>query len=458
MVIKNKTKKNGGRFYASRRVLGAPLRQALGAPLRQALGAPLRQALGAPLRQALGVSIARNAQLSQRSFAPAAITNPGRKSAFDFIEITQKQPNFDLWNIPNIDETGNHTTTTRDSIPRYKIETGFMQRTSVITKVLIGKLIAVFLSVLIGNSLGNITTEIKHDTVNETTEAIYDYMIATASERLKEGDTTIIASLYKTLGEYISSDVRKKMLENLVIDGVSYGWLAEYDAIIDQWLNKIIEIKGGKLPSDKYIFDLVNIIQNKVLPVSNQIFKLTNTDPMPDSYWNTSEGLMTTAIGLRQMLAEDTMISKIVIGILSATEVVINTQPIGNIFGDINTMIKTLIIKIKSDITKGSGDLKLLHHQTIAIPPSKIFVNNITKKISELKELEQNLDKTNILKIKQPHPITNLPTNIIKAPTGENSLAKMQHLGAFDLFRGGGRKSRRRHHSRHTKSFKNFSH
>jgi hypothetical protein len=445
-MVKKKSQKNGA----------GNLRQVLSAPLRQALGAPLRQALGAPLRQALGVSLARNAQLSQRMFTPANITDMGRKSGLALTEIKQKNPAIDLWKIPVIDvnDTGNTTTTRDSSIPRYKIKTDFMQRTSVIIKVVIGKLIAAFLSVLIANSIGNTTPEIKHDTVNETTEAIYDYMIKTASERVQEGDTTIIASLYKTLGEYISTDMRKKMLENLVIDGVSYGWLAEYDTIIDLWLNKIIEIKGGKLPSDKYIFDLVNIIQNKVLPISNQIWKLTNTDPMPDSYWNTTEGLMTTAIGLRQMLAEDTLISKIVIGILSATEVVINTQPIGNIFGDINlnTMLKTLIIKIKSDITKGIDDLKLLHHQTIDIPPSKTFIHHnadiFKKQINELKELEQYLDKTNILKIKQPHQITNLPTNSIQSPTGESSLAKIQHLGAFDLFRGGGRKSRRRQHSK----------
>jgi len=242
--------------------------------------------------------------------------------------------------------------------------------------------------------------------------------------------------------------VRNKMLQNLVIDGVSYGWLADYDAIIDQWLNKIIEIKGGDLPSNKYIFDLVNIIQNKVLPVSNQIWYWTNTDPIPDSYWNTTEGLWTTAIGLRQMLAEDTLISKIIIGILTATEVVIDARPIENIFGDINAMIRKLIIKIKSDITKSSGNLKLLHHQTIAIPTSKIFVNNITKKINELKELEQNLNKTNILKIKQPHQITKLPTNAINAPTEERRVAEIQHLGAFDLFKGGDRKSRRRRRSK----------
>jgi hypothetical protein len=465
-MVKNKSKQKGAGNL--RQVLGAPLRQALGAPLRQALGAPLRQALGAPLRQALGAPLrqALGAQLSQRMFTPATFTDMGRKSGFDLIEITQKkQPAIDLWKIPVIDvnDTGNPTTTTRDSILHDKIDISkiLMRPTSVLTKVVIGKLIAAFLSVLIANSIGNTTTEIKHDTVNETTEAIYDYMIKTASERVQEGDTTIIASMYKTLGQYISPDVRKKMLQNLVIDGVSYGWLAEYDAIIDQWLNKIIEIKGGNLPSDKYIFDLVNIIQNKVLPVSNQIWKLTNTDPMPDSYWNTSEGLMTTAIGLRQMLAEDTLISKIVIGILSATEVVIDARSIENIFGDINTMLKTLIIKIKSDIAKGSANLKPLHHQTVDIPLSKTFIpngDNIKKNISELKQLDQYLDKTktNIQKIKiiQPRQTTNWPTNIIKAPTEERRVAEIQHLGAFDLFKGGDRKSRRRHRRSKQKNIK----
>jgi len=54
----------------------------------------LRQVLGAPLRQAMG------AQLSQRMFTPATITDMGRKSGFDLIEIPQKkQPALDLWKL-----------------------------------------------------------------------------------------------------------------------------------------------------------------------------------------------------------------------------------------------------------------------------------------------------------------------------------------------------------------------
>jgi len=90
--------------------------------------------------------------------------------------------------VIDVNDTGN-TTTTRDSILHDKIDISKMrmQPRSVITKFVIGKLIAAFLSVLIANSIGNTTTEIKHDVVNETTEAIYDYMIKTAYERVQEG-------------------------------------------------------------------------------------------------------------------------------------------------------------------------------------------------------------------------------------------------------------------------------
>jgi hypothetical protein len=471
MVIQNKIKKNGGRFIASRKVIGAPLRQALGAPLRQALGAPLRQALGAPLRQAmgaplrqaLGASLARNAKL----FADVATD----VATSGFIEFAQNQPKIDLLKMPFILETDPSTTTSDSSnIPHDKIDISsiIVQRTSpTITKLVISKLIAAFLTtVLIETSLGknidNAIKEIKEDTntvVNETTEAIYDFMIKTASERLQEGDTTIIASLYETLGRFISPDVRKRVLENLVIDAVSYGWLAEYDALIDQWLKKIIEIKGGNLPSDKYIIDMFNIIQNKVLPVSNTIWYYTKkSDKVPES--DRYEGLMKTATGVRKMLAEDTLISKIVIGLLSASELVINTRPLGDIFGDINTMLQTLIIKIKSDIANSNGNLTL--HQSILVP-KKHFIedpHNIKTHVNELKELEQYLDKTKkyVQKIKQPTPITKWPANVIKAPTANVHLTEIQNMGAFDLFRGGGRKSRRRYRSRHTKSLKNVFH
>jgi len=453
MVIQNKIKKNGGRFIASRKVIGAPLRQALGAPLRQALGAPLRQAIGA--------SLARNAKL----FADVATD----VATSGFIEFAQNQPKIDLLKMPYILETDPSTTTSdSSSIPHDKIDISsiIIQRTSpTITKLVISKLIAAFLTtVLIETSLGknidNAIKEIKEDTntvVNETTEAIYDFMIKTASERLQEGDTTIIASLYETLGRFISPDVRKRVLENLVIDAVSYGWLAEYDALIDQWLKKIIEIKGGNLPSDKYIIDMFNIIQNKVLPVSNTIWYYTKkSDKVPES--DRYEGLMKTATGVRKMLAEDTLISKIVIGLLSASELVINTRPLGDIFGDINTMLQTLIIKIKSDIANSNGNLTL--HQSILVP-KKHFIEDPHNIKTHVNELEQYLDKTkkNIQKIKQPTPITKWPVvNVIKAPTGNVNLTEIQNMGAFDLFRGGRRKSRRRYRSRQTKSLKNVFH
>ncbi len=443
MAIKNKTKKNGGRIPL-RQALG-PLRQSISVPLRQALGAPLRQALGTPLRQALGASIARN----KRLFTDAAIN-----AAFDFTELAQNQPKIDLWKMPFIPETD----PSDESIPHDKIDINsiILQRTSsTITKFGIRKLIAAFLTVLIETSLGktidHALKEIKHDTdtvVNETTEAIYDYMIKTASEKIQEGDTTIIATLYEKLGQYISPDARKRVLEKLVIDGESFGWLAQYDALIDQWLKKIIEIKGGKMPSDKYIITLLNIIHTKVLPVSNTIWYYTNSDNVPESYWFTSEGLMKTATGMRQMLAEDTLISKIVIGILSATEVVIGTQPVGNIFGDINTMIQTLIIKIKSDIANSNGGMKLDQIQIDISPVDKPY-NHINRHLSELKVLEQYLDKTKTY-MQKNKLTTKWPAANVNVPMTKNSAIEIQHMGAFDLFQGGNRKSRRRRHrSRH---------
>ena len=175
-------------------------------------------------------------------------------------------------------------------------------------------------------------------------------MITTASKQIQTGDTTVIASIYGFVGRHISLDTRKKMLEKLVINGVSYGWLAHYDDMIDKWLTKGIEIKGGVLPSDKNIIDIVNIIRNKVLPITNGWWYfsralrrgtgigLTNAYTKPDDYWYTSEGQTETAKGAKETLADDTTIAKIVVGLLSAAE------SYNSVFSVIN--IKTMLIKL----------------------------------------------------------------------------------------------------------------
>ena len=338
-------------------------------------------------------------------------------------------------------------------------------RTSVMAKIAIGTLISAFLSVLIGRSKfgADAIKELKHDTndlVNKTSEAVYKYMITTASERFQEEDTAIIASLYGTMGQYISSDTRKNILENIVIDGVSYGWLAEYDTVIDMWLKKIIEIKGGNLPSDKYIINIVNIIQNKILPVTNGIwyFKravklrtgldVTAADTAPDSYWYTSEGRLATASGVRYLVAEDAILSKIVIGLLSAIEVV-NRGLIETMFGGIKPMIRKLINKMKDGIAdaNGSDDLKLLRKSEAISSLNPIRdddddddTNNIVSQNNELKELDRywETSKQKIYAKWDPNKRYTKPTKNPNARDSVNNINVLQD--AFTPFSGGARK------------------
>jgi hypothetical protein len=276
-------------------------------------------------------------------------------------------------------------------------------RTSNGTKVVIGTLIAAFLAVLFAPK--EIKQNVK-DLVKRTTDSVYNYMVKNASQKLQKGDTTIISSVYTTW-QRLSSETRKKTLEKLVIDGVSYGWLAEYDSVIDIWLNKIIEIKGS-LPSDKYIIDIVNIVRNKVLPVTNGIwyFKraikrgtglgLTAADIAQDSYWSTYNGKLETAVGARQTLADDTMLAKIIIGLLSACEVVIKTVDLSF---DIKIMLRNIVTKFKSDLHKIITRSAMYSLKSTG----DVRANDIKLHVRELKKLEEHLDKIN-KKINQPYP------------------------------------------------------
>jgi len=239
-----------------------------------------------------------------------------------------------------------------------------------LSKFAIKTIISAFLTILIGSAfetpvksgVKKITTDVDRLT-NEITESVYKYIIATASERLQKGDTTVIASIYFKIGQHLSIEKRKEMLEKLVINGVSYGWLAIYDGVIEQWLTKIKEIKGGELPSDKYLINIINIIQNKVIPVTNGIwyFKravklrtglgITDADSAPDEYWYTAEGQRVTASGTREILTEDTMLAKIIVGLLAANEAIDNTNMlIESAFSDINHMIRHLVIIFKTHL------------------------------------------------------------------------------------------------------------
>lgn len=444
---KNKTTKKGGsRFLAT----------------------AARNAVGALYRSN------RNMGLITRPFIGTAI-NPGtgKKSGLSLEEFRQpKQPVIDL-GVRTIPSTGSiiydkdqykytgKIIPNLDSI-RSKVDIGStMMRTSVMAKFAIGTLIAAFLSVLIKKSkLGeDAINELKNDAndlVNKTAEAVYKYMITTASERIQEGDTAIIASLYGTIGQYISSDARKNILENIVIDGVSYGWLAEYDAVIDAWLKKIIEIKGGELPSDKYIINIVNIIQNKVIPVTSKIWYykraikiatglgITEADTASDDYWYTSEGLHSTASGVRQMVAEDAYLSKIVIGILSASEMY-NRGLIETIFGGIRPMIRQLINKMKDGIANpnDSDNLKLLRKSEVISSLKPIRddddhhddTNNIVSQINELKELDRYWEKSK-KNIYAKWEQNKRYMKTTKHPTAHDSILQ----DAFTPFSGGVRK------------------
>ena len=316
-----------------------------------------------------------------------------------------------------------------DKTSRSAIESMILRKplSDMVSKIAIGTLITAFLTILIEKSIGissiasigkGAVTKIKNDThalAREISEAIYNYMITTASKQIQAGDTTVIASIYGLIGRHISVGTRKKMLEHLL--GVSYVWLAEYDDIIDQWLKKIIEIKGGDLPSDKYILDIISIIQNKVLPVTNGIwyFKravklrtglgVTTADTAPDSYWYTSEGQTETAKGARETLADDTTIAKIVVGLLSAAETMKNFNALESIFSDIS--IKTMLIKLinnfKVDISSSvniekmkipgrSGKLDLILEGEDEYPQSTIAKSKSNSKSSKSKSSETTHD------------------------------------------------------------------
>jgi hypothetical protein len=357
----------------------------------------------------------------------------------------------------------NHNIHIDDSM-RSKSDTG------TIIKVVTGTLIAAFLSILFAKS--TLGAELKSnidDLVKETTNAVYKYMVNHTSEIIQEGDTTIIASLYKT----IVPEERKKIFKHLVIGDVSYGWLAEYDDIIETWLNKVIEIKGGLLPSDKYITNVINIIQNKVLPVTNGIWYskrairratglgLTKADIVPDSYWYTLEGQAETAHGARQTLAEDTTLAKIIVGLLTAIEWYNDTNPTKNIFGvgtDIKAMLHKLVIKFKADImaNRGSVDLELFRKQA-ALYPFKIISGNASTstnaKIRELNEEVKKLEKINQQLVQPSHfPQWNLKPKPNDTAMASDIATQMQNMGAFDPYKGGVRRrgsTRKQHVNKH---------
>ena len=385
--------------------------------------------------RALG-AVSRNAR-NKQLFSTAAIAHTGSDA---FMESgKKKQPSMELDVVPidHYSDIGKH-------IMRGKIDIRpTMLPTSNGTKVVIGVVIAAFLSMLFSKK------ELPHsakDLVKKTTDAIYHYMVKTASDIVQEGDTTIIASIY-TVWRRLSLDTRKNMLKKLVIDGTSYGWLAEYDAILDIWLNKLIEIKGGELPSDKNIIDIVNIIQNKILPVTNGIWYfnrairrhtglgVTAAYAASDSFWYTSKGKMETAIGARQMLADDTMLAKIIIGLLTASEMVSNMFE-GSF--DIKMMLRKIDIKFKSD-------LRLLRKKSVMGTFKTIGedgVSDIKIRILKLQELEDQLDNAN-KKLNQPYMFLQqtLPIRSIKLPTKITDINEtLRNMGAFDLYHGGVRK------------------
>lgn len=426
-----------------------------------------------PVSRALGTltrNSARNSNTMRQSFTTAINAGTDR-NALSGVHSTEfekkKQPiiHLDVGNIPVVyhgDDAGNRITPTRDSRDsirgRSKIDVGstMMPTSSVTTKIAIGTLITAFLSVLIGKT--EIGAEIKSDTdvlVKKATDDIYNYMVARASERLKAGDTTIIASMYKTITKHMTSEDRKKMFKKLVIDGVSYEWLAEYDHIIDIWLNKIIQLEGNKLPSDKYIINLVNTIQNKVLPITNAIWyskravkrglsklgivSLSKADSASDDYWYTSEGQSETAIGARQMLEEeDTVLAKIIVGILSSG-VISDEGLIKAIIGDIKPMLRELISKLKHGIDNDGGDLHMLRQASEFTPLKQIGKSTNDDIQTYIRQLE---------KISQPYRFKELnPKHRTKQPIDAvtiDPLSKLRDMGAFGWTHGGKSRKRRR--------------
>jgi hypothetical protein len=428
---------------------------------------PVSRALGALTRNS-----ARNSNTMRQSFTTAINAGTDR-NALSGVHSTEfekkKQPiiHLDVGNIPVVyhgDDAGNRITPTRDSRDsirgRSKIDVGstMMPTSSATTKIAIVTLITAFLSVLIGKT--EIGAEIKSDTnvlVKKATDDIYDYMVARASQRLKAGDTTIIASMYKTITKHMTSEDRKKMFKKLVIDGVSYEWLAEYDHIIDIWLNKIIQLEGNKLPSDKYIINLVNTIQNKVLPITNAIWyykravkrglsklgivSLSKADSASDDYWYTSEGQSETAIGARQMLEEeDTVLAKIIVGILSSG-VISDEGLIKTIIGDIKPMLRELISKLKRVIDNDLHGFRQTSEFTPLNPTGKSANDDIQTYIRQLKELEKE-------KVSQPYRFKELkPKHRTKQPIDAvtiDPLSKLRDMGAFGWTHGGKSRKRRR--------------
>jgi hypothetical protein len=132
--------------------------------------------------------------------------------------------------VPEIEYTDKDAGSTRDSRDsirgrsKSKIDIGSTMMgtsSSVTTKIAIGTLITAFLSVLIGKP--EIGAEIKSDTddlVKKATDDIYDYMVAHASQRLQAGDTTIIASMYKTITKHTTLEDRKQILKKLDVEWI----------------------------------------------------------------------------------------------------------------------------------------------------------------------------------------------------------------------------------------------
>jgi hypothetical protein len=213
------------------------------------------------------------------------------------------------------------------------------------------------------------------------------------------------------------------------------------------------------LPSDKYIINLINIIQNKVLPITNSIWyskravkrglnwlgllSLSKADRVSDEYWNTFEGQSETAIGVRQMLEkEDTMLAKIIIGILSSG-VISDEGLIKTIIGDIKPMLRQLISKLKHGIDNDGGDLHRFRQTsefTPLNPIGKSANDDIQTYIRQLKELEKE-------KVSQPHRFKELKLThrkkTIDAATID-PLSKLRDMGAIGWTQGGKSRKMRR--------------
>jgi len=392
----------------------------------------LSRAIPSAIRRSSNAStnaMAMNAMAARmRPFSDVAISEP-KPSYFDFPDLSQKQqPLIDFENMSkrdgsrsqyvyNVGDNGDDEGSSVISNLPGKIDISSMMvrpSANTISKFAIKTLIVAFLTILIEKTVGLSTInsgikKIKDDAfemANDITDSVYKYMIATASNRLQEGDTTIIASIYVKIGQHVSIEKRKEMLENLVINGVSYGWLAPYDGIIEQWLNKIIEIKGGELPSDKYIFGIVNIIKNKVIPVTNGIWYFKRAvklhtglggpmDTAKDEYWNTSDARAATANSTRDIIAEDTVLAKIIVGLLTANEVIDNTNMfIDGVFSDVNRMLRTLMITFKMHLANAKNDR--LHIVGDDGLQSKLFNsktgNDLTMNV-EIRELNKSIKK-----------------------------------------------------------------